>query len=76
MKTFNAVYPAYHPKFVAPCSNCKDECDSNILLITPDVPDEYICQHCASLYFYFDYIPVMCERDLKELKQYGSLYGD
>lgn len=74
MHKFNAVYPAYHPKFVAVCSNCKGTYDSNTLLVTSDVPDEYICQSCVYLYYHVDYIPILCERDLKELKQYGSLY--
>ena len=73
MEMFNAVYPAYHPMFTAQCNNCKDECDSNILL-TSIVPDEYICKSCVYLYYHIDYIPILCERDLKELKQYGSLY--
>lgn len=74
MKVFNAVYPAYHPKFTGICSNCKKSYDSNCLLVSYDVPSEYICDTCAWLYFYVKTKPIFEERDLKELKQYGSLY--
>lgn len=74
MKMFNAVYPAYHPMFTAQCNNCKYNFDSNILFTCPDEPNEYVCQKCLFTYRHIDTYTILCERDLKELNEYRSLY--
>lgn len=75
MKSLQPIFPAYHPVIVVICRDCKKETNSPEALADPNKPGEYVCDRCAFVFNLSDYKPEFEARDLKELKQYGSLYG-
>lgn len=70
------IYPAYHPVFTAKCRDCKTETNSPALLADLEKKGQYVCDRCAFTFYLKNFKPEFESRDLKEVKQYGSLYSN
>lgn len=75
MANLHVVFPAYHPLFVVICRDCLKETNSPGALADLDKKGDYVCDRCAFTFYHVNAKPEFEARDLKEVKQYGSLYG-
>lgn len=72
---YNPVFPAYHPIFHGECEHCKKQKNSIVLFTKECTPNKYFCENCLFVYEFQNMKSKMEERDLKELKIYGNLFG-
>ena len=74
------VYPARHPEFYAVCTNCKKSKNSADLYSDPEgeAYKAYLCVNCVFTFGLMSSAVMQkleIERDRRELKVYGSLFG-